>query len=124
MLGLTLFSCKNSDTESQGIIEKEKMIKLLTDVQMLESTAVFVKNKQADFNIDEGYLWVFDKYGVTEEEFKKSVEYYAANTKTFEEMYDQIIINISEKHAELSRNAVQKDAENVEKQELLNAESE
>ena len=121
---ISVISCGDSDSEAEGIIEKEKMIELLTDVQMLESTAVFVRNKNADFEIGEGYLWLFDQYGVTEEEFKKSVEFYASDPKTYEEMYDRIIINISEKQAELTRISGDKEVKNVQKRALLNAESE
>ena len=91
---------------------------------MIESTAIFVKNKQAAFNIDESYAWIFDKYGITEEEFKKSVDYYASDSKTYEEMYDQVIVNLTEKQAELSRTSAPKVEENAEKPALLNAESE
>ena len=124
LLLLVILSCGDSEQEAEGIIEKEKMIELLTDVQLLEATAVFVKNKQATFELDEAYVWIFDEYGVTEEQFKKSVEYYAYDAKVYEEMYDQVIINISEKQAELTRTSVQKEEGNVEKRALLNAESE
>ena len=65
------------------------------------------KNEVADSNkgnIDlyRIYKWVFVHYEVSEQSFRESIDHYSNNPEEFEEMYDEVLIRISEKQAELT----------------------
>ena len=107
LCGSLLLSCNDSDNEvNENIIDKEVFIDILTDVQILESTHQFIKSKNREFDPDFNYQYLYKEYGVTEEEFILSVNYYSADPKVFEEIYDEVIIRVSEKQVELSERPV------------------
>ena len=99
-LSLFQFSCSQEKIHGEDVIEREKFVSILSDVQIFESSQHFIRNKNKDFNIDYSYQWIFKKYDITEVEFKTSLEYYTSDPKTYEEIYDDVIIRLSEKQAE------------------------
>jgi len=96
-------SCENLPSKAgANIIQRDTMIEIMTDVQIFESTKQILKGKEnGDFEIYKAYKWVFEQYGVTERSFKESIDYYSSDPREFELMYDEVIIRISEKQAEM-----------------------
>lgn len=93
-------SCKKKDETNDKIIEREKFVELLSEVQVLESTYQFIHGRRPEFNPDLNYEWLFRDYQITEEEFLLSFDYYTSDFQVFEAIYDDVIIKISEKQAE------------------------
>ena len=103
LLCILPISCGNEDELPEGIIEKEKFIEILSDVQIFESMNQYIRNKETDFDIDHTYQWMFEHYNVTEEEFKSSLDYYSQDPLVFEVIYDEVIVRISEKQVEFTK---------------------
>ena len=63
-----LSSCGGTSKEiDDNVIPRDKMIEILADVQIFESTKQILKDKDDfDFEIYRAYKWLFDQYGVTE----------------------------------------------------------
>ena len=97
---MNISACGNKDDSVEGVIERDKFIEVLTDIQISESMNQFIRNKETEFNLDFSYQWIYEKYGITEEKFRTSIEYYTGDPKTFEAIYDEVIIRISEKKIE------------------------
>ena len=127
-------SCGDREIDANSnIIPREKMIEILADLQIFESTQQILKdkgptdvkakrrsgrypeiygtdsskNKKVDsekhnFDLYRVYKWVFVHYEVTEQSFRESIEHYSNNPEEFETMYDEVLIRISEKQAELT----------------------
>jgi hypothetical protein len=101
---LAIASCENENERvAAEVIDREQFVDILAEVQILESTHQFIKSKNKDFRLDYNYQWIYKEYGITEEEFKASVDYYSADPEVFEELFDEVIIKISEKQAELEQ---------------------
>ena len=101
---LSFVSCSaGAGEQPDNVIEKNKFVEILADAQIFESTHQFIKGKNPDFRLDYNYEWIFNKYEVTKEQFNASVEHYSSNPQTYEEIYDEVIIKISEKEADLTK---------------------
>jgi hypothetical protein len=87
---LTFFaSCDFLGTPA-GIIPKDKMISVLTDIQVVDAYVSAlpndsIKNQKIDF-----YQSVFNKYDTDSVQFKKSMEFYAKDPAKMQQMYEII----------------------------------
>lgn len=97
---MNISSCGKGDAPIEGVIERDKFVEVLIDVQISESMNQFIRNKESDYNLDFSYQWIYEKHGINEEIFRTSIEYYTEDPETFEAIYDEVIIRISEKKIE------------------------
>ncbi|WP_183573462.1 DUF4296 domain-containing protein [Mucilaginibacter sp. X5P1] len=89
---LFLSACSNGTPS--GIIDKDNMIALLTDVHIVDGTMITVSQAPDTlYKYGKGkYQAVFAKYHTDSAQFRKSFIYYAANKPVeFADMYDQIL---------------------------------
>ena len=95
-------SCQQTEESlPEGLISKDNFIEMLVDIQLFEAINHVKREKgQVEFNLDQAYEWLFEKYNTSRENFQTSFDYYARDTKGFEEMYDEVIIRISQREAE------------------------
>ncbi|MEQ8325130.1 MAG: DUF4296 domain-containing protein [Vicingaceae bacterium] len=85
-----------------NLIARETMIEVLTDVQIFESAhQISVDKSREAIDLYKTYKWIFNNYKINEQDFRSSMEYYMADPKEFELLYDDIIIRITEKQAEM-----------------------
>ncbi len=94
---LFFFACgSESKTETteveEGILPVEVFTDLMTDVQLLEGhlntnrvNQVFIMDSAKNY-----YKEVFNRYHITEEEYKSNLKYYTARPKMLEEVYKKI----------------------------------
>lgn len=91
-----IFSCseKSKETEDleKGILSVEVFTDLLTDVQLLEGhlntnrvNQVFVMDSSKNY-----YKEIFNRYNITQEEYKKNLKHYTARPKVLEGVYKSI----------------------------------
>lgn len=85
-----------------GIITKDSMIMIMTDCFIVEGATkqIQVQHKNVLLHTNVFYNMVFDKYRITFNEYKSSLEYYHQYPKTAEEMYEQAIQNLSKIESE------------------------
>jgi len=96
-------SCVKDKELPEGVIEREKFVEILSDVQIFESMDQFIRNKNTDFNIDYSYQWMFEHYHVSKKEFENSLDYYTKKPEIFEAIYDDVIVRVSEKKVEYTK---------------------
>lgn len=129
---VALSSCGKKANPGSNIIPREKMVEILADLQIFESTHQILKSKNeddveakrkasrypeiygVDSTADSGkavkpkfdmlmvYEWVFEHYEVSEKSFRESMDFYSNDPEEFEKMYDEVLIRISEKQAEFT----------------------
>jgi len=93
---LFLGACSNTPS---GIINKDEMANLLTDVHIADGTLI-TKSQEPDTLYKYGtdkYLEIFKKYNTDSATFKRSYKYYADNPKLFLDIYDRIVKNLQAK---------------------------
>ncbi len=101
-LTIGLFSCSSESEENDFIppkeqaLSKEEFIKLMTDVQLIEGhlndnsvNQVFIMDSAENY-----YKEIFDRYGITEKEYRDNLKYYSAHPKLLEEVYIQVEENL------------------------------
>lgn len=88
---------ENSEKVPDDIISKEAMVPILVDVHMLES-GIQTKNYNRDssvvlYEIMSKKIWT--KHHVTEEQFRKSILYYAQDAKVLDHIYTIVIDSVN-----------------------------
>ena len=102
---VVLFSCDKEHIEKPDkLIKKDRMIEMLVDIHMAESTFnhlrydSLVKNSSsANF-----YYSILEKYEVPDSVFERSFIYYAGQPRLFEKMYREVMNVLSETEQEYS----------------------
>lgn len=102
MLAL-IVSCKPQDKKPSGIFPESKMVEVMTDVQIFE--AVKESRKIADDSlasfIAAGYNRIYKNHGITDEEFRKSFDYYKHNPAAMDELMTKVIDELSKREGEM-----------------------
>lgn len=100
IIGAFIFGCTMEVSPPENLIERDKFIVILADIQIFESMDKIRTDRQEEgFEIDKATAWLFHEEGIDQESFQISFEYYAKDPKVFEKIYDEVIINISEREA-------------------------
>lgn len=124
IIGLLFFvGCKNSQPQGtipSVLIPENKMVEILTDIQIMESAINYKKNtNQATYDLkDKGYDTIFSHYGITDSIFFENVSFYNANTEIMYRIFDSIT-----KRIEREQVKVLKEKELLEEKEKQEKES-
>ncbi len=96
-LGFLIFSCTSSKSNEgkskpENLIEVKKMIDILVDIQLVEASLVKKrgKNEDTDFYSNYYYKNIFEKYGITKNQYDLSLEYYKNNIEIFDKIYQEV----------------------------------
>ena len=110
LLMALLTSCVNDALEVPNhIIPKDTLVEMLVEIQIFEAIKkVKGDRNQLTMDIREAYDYEFEKFDVTEEKFIESMKFYAENQKTFEEIFNEVILRIAEKDGALTSKKNQK----------------
>ncbi len=98
ILVITMAACGiiGSDNPCKKHIDKKTMTDLLTEVFLLEA---HISHQQAISNIRDSlphlYGGLFQKYGVTADEFEKAFECYMLDRELMNIVFDEVLSNIS-----------------------------
>lgn len=104
-------ACVQPTSVPDDMIPEDKMTLILTDVHLLEGAHMSTQY----INIDSvrnvtasGYNTIFKKYGITEQEYKKSWEFYMRNPDLADPIYEKVIENINILQNESLKNSQKK----------------
>lgn len=101
---LSVLGCIPENPEPpQGVLDKETMTDVIEEVQLIEAFRqrglVLPPDMDPEREAEKMYARLFDKYGITKEEFKNSYAWYEANPGVLGEVYDAVLVRLSEKQA-------------------------
>ena len=116
---LFLSACSNGTPD--GIIDKDRMIALLTDVHIVDGTLITIpQTPDTLYKYGKGrYLAIFAKYHTDSAQFKKSFTYYAGTKPVeFSDMYDQVLKNLQAKTDSVTKLMMKRNPGNVRKPNL------
>ena len=104
ILAASIFISCNSEHVKipSDILKQDKMAQVLADVQLVEST-IIVRGDDEQLQSDSlnFYSEIFEKHEVDQETFEKSMKYYSLHPELLEGIYDEVIITLSERLAQL-----------------------
>lgn len=86
-----------------GIISRDSMVMIMTDCFIAEgaSKQVQVQHKNVLLHANVFFTKVFEKYDITYQEYKISLEYYHQYPKAVDMLYDDVLQQLSKKEAEV-----------------------
>lgn len=99
----TFIACDNKDELPTYLWQETQFVEVLTEVQLAESMVRLGIHRKQDSIIlrDSIYNAVFRKMKVKRVDFDSNYTYYLNRPGDFEKIYDQVLINLSERSAML-----------------------
>ena len=91
---LTFFMSCDSGRASEDVLPEDKMIDVLTDIQILESFIVTMTPDSVSKNKLNFYKSVFEKHRTDSAQFRKSMDFYAKDPLNMAAMYEKVGVNI------------------------------
>lgn len=99
------FCKKKTDEIPVDVLKQKEMIAVLTDVQVAEAAL-----SQRAMNANAGgqsytsayYKYIFTKYKITPDQFKRSMEWYSRHPEVLDKIYEQVINHLSKKQSEVT----------------------
>ncbi len=90
MLVLGIVSCKQKQ-EPKNIIDEQKMIKVLVDMQITDAylSQVYQPDTQK-MQANSRYNYIFKKHKIDSAKFSNSLKYYSLDAKKLDEMYTMV----------------------------------
>lgn len=102
VVAMIVMACGNGDKEKRNeeVLPEEQMVELLTDIQLVESV-VRVNAGEDEFLTDsvDYYSAIFEKHSVSKIQFEESMRYYTKHPADLENIYDQVLVKLSEREA-------------------------
>src|SRR5688572_9129911 len=98
-------SCADPVVIPPDVLPKDKMTKVLADIQLIEASIQNDAMERSDStkNIVYGYYQsVFKKHNITADQFRRSFDFYLDHLDLMDKMYDDVIIELSKRQAEES----------------------
>ena len=99
---LVISSCIKGSLEiPKDIIPRDKMIQVITEIELTQALVKLkVINQDSLINQQELFNQVYNDFNITEEQFNTSLSYYCGDPIKLEEMYVQVIIQLTERQVE------------------------
>jgi hypothetical protein len=105
---LILVSCYHENkpdvVKPDRFLTKDEMIDILTDIQLSE--AIMTNHLQNHAQQEETYKdslfqVVFDQYDITSRQLRENINYYNLKPKEMEDIYEEVLTNLSKKQSEI-----------------------
>ena len=99
-----LFSCTSEEKKRpEDIWDEEKFTQALLEVQITEAVLRlgYRDRKDSIVHPDSVHAATFRKIGHNKEEFEKNFDYYIQDPAKMERIYEEVIVRLSEKEAEI-----------------------
>jgi hypothetical protein len=118
---LFLFAC-NREEDTTGIIKKDVMIRLLTDIHIVDGSLVLQPNGDSLFKYGTGkFQYVLKQYHTDTAQVRKSMIYYTRHIDVMATMYDEITKRLQAKNDSMSK-VVNKEMEHTRKDQAQSEE--
>ncbi len=112
---------KVNPDKPETFLSYDKMTEILTDIQLAEGIIVHNRSVRTNMNNeykDSVYTQIFRHYGITVTIFKENVNYYNSYPEIMEDIYEEVLANLSRMQSEVEIEAEAKaSAEEEEKEE-------
>lgn len=102
LLGLFL-SCESKKEIPSNILNRDQMVDILTDIQIIEATLDYTKTTkiESDQISKKYYDSLFSKYNITRQQFEESLYYYKNNVEELESIYSDVITKLNKIQSEI-----------------------
>lgn len=112
MLALLVWaSCGADEQDKKPPIGEEVMVRMLVDVQILEARADLTKLPADTIAplVNEQYQDLYKKHGISEADFKTTMQFYEDHPKVLDGVYEKVIDMLTSKEAALKSSSEKKE---------------
>ena len=103
-IGLSCSDNKEEEQIPENVLDNAKFTSVMIDVQLIEGMhAQGVEITSTAGGVDGAYEKVFEKHGITKEEFQASFSYYQEHPDKMEMIYEQVLDSLSKLDAEVKQ---------------------
>ena len=101
---LLAFSCSKPKTIiPAGVLTEKEMIPILVDIHIAQAAAsIYNANDSAMFNMNEMLPYILSIHHVEPATYDSSVGFYTRHPELMQQMYDEVIIELSKEEGEVS----------------------
>ena len=102
LLALAFTACVDKVVDlPEGYLSKEEMVDIMVDIHLVEGARSGTlllgdTNKLPDY-----YARIYEKYGLTEAEFKTNFDWYTQHPQQLKEVYEEVIVELSKLEEEI-----------------------
>jgi hypothetical protein len=99
-----LTGCTSATVEiPENIIPADSMVTIMADLHVAEATMMNAGGYNRDMK--SAYITnVLSKSGIDKNRFQKSFDFYSSNPSLFADIYENVVVEISKRQAELKKN--------------------
>lgn len=87
---ILLFFLSCSEKLPKGILPKDKMVNLLTDIHVIDGYSMTLMPDSGALKLSSLYQSAFKKYNTDSVQFRKSLEYYTRHPEAIDSMYKAV----------------------------------
>jgi len=106
LLLIFTYGCDKNPSQSkapENLISIDTMVEILVDFHLIEAAIKIDQKRKVNMTEYTKYYYnyLFEKHQITKEDFKESLAYYQNNPSLFEEMYADVITQLSRIQSEI-----------------------
>ncbi len=96
IIGIVFISCsKNPVPKPDNLLDDEVMTDILFDIAVLQAANGTMKHRLAENNIIVN-TYIYKKYNIDSTTYYQNQKYYAANTRKYKKMYQEVLKRLDE----------------------------
>jgi len=105
VVGLTFSSCSKKTVDVPGdILTKEELVPVLVDIHLAQAAAgISQLNDSMRYSVNDYSASIFKLHHLSREKYDSSLEFYTAHPELLEEIYAEVINELSKKQGEAER---------------------
>jgi|GEM_PF-1191239 len=107
LLVYSLFSCGEKEELPKGVLSETAMVNLMVDMEIAQATLKFEHASEGiNPNYTKAYMQVCQSNNITLEQFNINLDYYCSEPIKMRQVYDEVIVRLSEKQGELNEDYI------------------
>jgi hypothetical protein len=102
---LIFFSCSKKKIDiPENVLGKEKMVPVLVDMHLaMALIGISQSSDSVHYTLDDYSASIFRMHHITKEQYRISLEFYTAHPELLDDMYAEVINELSKKQSEAER---------------------
>ena len=109
VITIAFFACTNRSKVPEYVIPQQDMVDIFVDIHLMDGlmTANRIRQKMIKKDSLNYYDIIFEKYGITQNDFDTSLQFYSRNINKYDKIYEQVLNKLTEIEAKLKEESLE-----------------
>ncbi|TAH40457.1 MAG: DUF4296 domain-containing protein [Bacteroidetes bacterium] len=105
IFSIHLLACKDSKIIiPPDVLSKEELVPILTDIQIAQaSRTIFEYSDTVSYSLNDYRIAILKQKNIPEDKFESSMKFYSENPELLQEIYNEVVNELSRKQGELEK---------------------